>query len=175
MLRPSSTLCTHRGSAGKAELPAHTPAADQRLGSICKYGTGRGRAVAPRTPTECPSLAQAPPARAWFWLPARADLDVYYDRKIPPLNIRPPTASFPPAPLHHPRSTDRQTTTGTNKNPQAPNPKRHGGRSSEQARMGRAEQRWHRQPQVSPECSQLQLQNGPEPLDFITPLLDNAD
>lgn len=32
-----------------------------------------------------------------------------------------------------------------------------------------------RQPQVSPECSQLQLQNGPEPLDFITPLLDNAD
>lgn len=100
-------------------------------------------------------------------------MDVYYDWKIPPLNLLPPIASFPPAPLQHPRSTDRQTTTATNKTPKPPHPQRCGGRSSEQEQMGRAEQQQHRQPQLSPGCSQLK--NGPEPLDFITPLLDDAD
>lgn len=62
--------------------------------------------------------AQTVPEGAWFCLTACAHLHVYYDMKIPPLNIPPSLASFPPVPLHHPRSTDRQTT-GRPRNPPA--------------------------------------------------------
>lgn len=57
------------------------------------------------TPASC--NAQTLPEGAWFWLTACADLDVYCDWKIAPLSVPPSLASFPPVPLHHPRSTDR--------------------------------------------------------------------
>lgn len=66
-----------------------------------------------------------------------------------PLNV-------PPVPLHHPRSTE----TNHRHTQKPPSPQRHGGRSSEKEQMERTEQHWHRQPQLRPWCSQVQLKMG---------------
>lgn len=56
-----------------------------------------------------------------------------------------------------------------------PSPERHRGRSLEKEQMRRTEQHWHRQSQLRPQYSQLQLQNGPGAWIFIIPLLGNDD
>lgn len=117
------------------------------------------------------SNAQTPQEGAWLWLTVCADLDVYCDWKIPPLNVSHLQPHFSLSHCTIPGALTDKPQAHT----ETPSPQRHGERSSEKEQMGRTEQHWHRQPQLRPGCSQLQLQNGPGPWNFITPLLDEAD